>query len=75
MDYIHKPVPRHQTDTHSVTIGPVQPALYATLEVHPVKTIQDNMAVHGERQQLQQMSVLYGSHLPMRFVMERNILS
>ncbi len=29
----------------------------------------------GERQALQQMSVLYGSHMPMRFVMERSILS
>ena len=39
MDYLHKHVPRHQTDTQSLTVGPVQPALYANLEVHPVKAI------------------------------------
>ena len=75
MDYVHKSVPKHQIDSHSLTQGPVQPALYKTMEIHPVKTIQDNARVHAERQQLQQMSVLYGSHLPMRFVMERSILA
>ncbi|TNV75290.1 hypothetical protein FGO68_gene70 [Halteria grandinella] len=75
MDYVHKPMPRHQHETQSLTVGPVQPALYAQLEVHPVKTIQDNARIQGERQHLQQMSVLYGSHLPMRFVIERNILA
>ena len=75
MDYLHKHVPRHQTETQSLTVGPQQPALYANIEVHPVKTIQDNSMVHAERQQLQQLSVLYGSHMPMRMVMERNILS
>ncbi len=29
----------------------------------------------GEAQALQQMSMLYGAHMPMRFVMERSILS
>ena len=33
------------------------------------------MLVNAERQELQQLSVLYGSHLPMRFVIERNILA
>lgn len=75
MEYVHKPVPRHQSESQCLTVGPQQPFTYATLEVHPVKTIIDNSLVHGERQQLQQMSVLYGSHLPMRFVMERSILS
>ena len=75
MDYMHKHVPRHQSTTESLTVGPQQPALYANMEIHPVKTIQDNAAVMGERQALQQMSVLYGSHMPMRFVMERSILS
>ena len=42
MDYLHKHVPRHQIETQSLTVGPKQPALYATMEVHPVKTIQDN---------------------------------
>ena len=75
MDYMHKHVPKHQIESESITVGPVQPALYANLEVHPVKTIQENNAVHSEKQNLQQLSVLYGSHMPMRFVMERNILA
>ena len=75
MDYLHKHVPRHQIETQSLTVGPQQPALYATMEVHPVKTIQDNALLHAERQQLQQLSVLYGSHLPMRMVMERSMLA
>ena len=33
------------------------------------------MRVHGERQALQQLSVLYGSHMAMRVVMDRTILS
>ena len=37
--------------------------------------MQDNILVNGERQELQKMSVLYGSHLPMRYVIERSILS
>ena len=75
MDYVHKHVAKHQIDTQSLTVGPQQPALYANMEVHPVKTIQDNHMIHAEKQNLQQLSVLYGSHMPMRFVMERNILS
>ena len=39
MDYVHKHVPRHQIQTQSLTVGPQQPALYANMEVHPVKTI------------------------------------
>jgi hypothetical protein len=49
--------------------------MYSTLEVHPTKTMQDNAVIQGEKQQLQQLSVLYGSHMPMRFVIERNILA
>lgn len=33
------------------------------------------MFINAERQNLQQLSVLYGSHMPMRFVIERNILA
>lgn len=75
MDYIHKPVDRHQIDSQSLTVGPRQPALYANMEVHPVKTIQENLFVQSERQNLQQMSVLYGSHMPMRVVLERSMLA
>jgi hypothetical protein len=75
MDYVHKHLPKHASTSESLTVGPQQQAVYANLEVHPVKTMQDNILVNGERQELQKMSVLYGSHLPMRFVIERSILA
>ncbi len=75
MDYIHKQVPKFQSESQSLTVGPTQSALYKNMEVHPTKTMQDNMFINAERQNLQQTSVLYGSHMPMRFVIERNILA
>jgi hypothetical protein len=75
MNYTHKAVPRFQCATDSLTVGPQQSAIYENLELHPTKTMQDNLIVNAERQNLQQMSVLYGSHLPMRFVIERNMLA
>lgn len=75
MDYVHQAVPKHATESKSLTQGPQTPALYENMEVHPTKIMQDNIIVNGERQQLQQMSVLYGSHMPMRYVMERSILA
>ncbi len=75
MDYVHSHLPRHVSESHALTEGPQQPALYANMELHPTKIMQDNIAVNGERQQMQQLSVLYGSHLPMRHVIEANILA
>ena len=49
MEYVHKPVPKHQSESQCLTVGPQQPAVYANLEVHPVKTIQENAMVQGER--------------------------
>ena len=43
MDYIHRPIGRFASDSQSLTVGPQQPALYANLEVHPCKTMQDNI--------------------------------
>ena len=66
MDHLHAHLPRHQSTTQSLTVGPTQPVLYANLEVHPAKTMQDNAFVNAEKQQLQQLSVLHGSHFAMR---------
>ena len=49
MDYVHKHLPKFQAETQSLTVGPKQPALYENMEVHPVKTIQENALLHGER--------------------------
>jgi hypothetical protein len=75
MEYVHKHLPKHQTESSSITGTGTQAAIYANMELHPTKTMQDNYLVDAERQQLAQMSVLYGSHMPMRFVIERNILA
>lgn len=75
MDHLHAHLPKHQSATQSLTVGPVQPVLYANLEVHPAKSMQDNGVLNAEKQQMQQLSVLYGSHFPMRMVIERNLLA
>lgn len=49
MDHVHKHQPKYQNETESLTVGPVQPALYKNLEVHPVKTIQENLLVNAEK--------------------------
>ena len=74
-DYQHKGLPKFQAETGSLTRGPPQPALYANLPLHPTKAIQDSMLIDRERKQLQEMSVLYGSHMAMRHVIEASILS
>ena len=74
-DYQHKGLPKFQAETGSLTRGPAQPALYANLPLHPTKAIQDSMLIDRERKQLQEMSVLYGSHMAMRHVIEASILS
>ena len=42
VDYTHKSLPRFQSQSQSLTLGPQQPALYQNMEVHPTKTMQDN---------------------------------
>ena len=75
MDYVHKSLPKFQSESQALTVGPQQPVLYQNLELHPTKPMQDNMLANGERNHLQQMSVLYGSHLPMRYVIESSIMA
>ena len=74
-DYQHQGVPRYQATTGCLTRGPAQPALYANLPLHPTKAMQDNMLVDRERKNLQDMSMLYGSHMAMRHVIEASLLS
>jgi hypothetical protein len=52
MDYIHKPTSKFQSETASVTVGPIQPVLYQNLELHPTKLMQENMLMNAEKQQL-----------------------
>ena len=47
--------------------------MYENITVHPTKAMQDNMAADGERKQLQQLSVMYGSHFAMRRVLDASL--
>ena len=49
--------------------------MYANQPLHPTKVMQDNALVNRERKYLQEMSVLYGSHMPMRHVLDASILA
>ena len=73
--YEHKGVPRFASETQGLTKGPEQPALYANLSLHPTQKMQERCLVDGERKKLQEMSVLYGSHMAMRRVIEGSMLS
>ena len=74
-DYKHQGLSKFQADTGCLTKGPAQSALYANQSLHPTKTMQDNLFMDGERKKLQQMSVLYGSHMAERHVIEATMLS
>ncbi len=75
MDHLHEHLPKHQSSSQSLTVGPAPANIYKNIELHPTHTMQERIIIDGERQQLQQLSVLYGSHMPMRMVIERNILA
>ena len=75
MDYKHQGAPQFSSQAGLLTKGPSQPALYANQKLHPTKQMQENMHIDGERKHLQEMSVLYGSHMPMRHVIEANIMA
>lgn len=73
MNHVHQHMPHFQSETRSLTEGPVQPLLYKNLEAHPAQKLQERQLQAGERQQLQQMSVLYGSHMAMRHVIDASM--
>ena len=49
------------------------PALYANMQVHPTEKMGAGAFEDTERRKLQQMSIMHGSHLAMRTMIERNI--
>ena len=73
-DYKHQGVQKYQAESGVLTKGPQQSALYANQTLHPTKVMQDNALLHGERKRLQEMSILCGSHMAMRHVVEAQIL-
>ena len=72
MDFQHKGMPQTATE---LGMHPQQPALYANTEGHPTEKMGANAIADQERRNLQQLSVLYGSHMAMRTVIDRNIFA
>ena len=75
MNLEHKGVPKFQAESASLTKGPTQSALYANQKLHPTKEMQDNALLNREKKHLQEMSVMFGSHMAMRHVIEASMLS
>lgn len=76
MDYKHIGLTQTASESQSLTKGQQVPALYANMERHPTEKVGSQaFAINQERKVLQQMSVMYGSHMAMRTVFERSIMS
>lgn len=76
MDYKHIGLTQTASESQALLLGPQQPALYANTQRHPTEKVGTQaFAIDAERRELQQMSVMYGSHMPMRAVIERNIMA
>ena len=52
MNYHHKGFPDNQAETMTLVNGLPKSAMYANMQVHPTKVMQDNMLADGERKQL-----------------------
>ncbi len=50
-------------------------SIYKQVELHPTHRMQENALQNQQRKMLQEMSVQYGSHLAMRYVMDATIFS
>ena len=76
MDYPHVGLTQTVSENQPLTRGERQAALYATMERHPTEKVGSaEFRANQERKELQRISVLYGSHMAARIVMERNIMS
>ena len=76
MDFKHIGLTKTASELQPLTVGPQVQAKYQTMERHPTETIGSAaFAVNQERRALQQMSVMYGSHMAMRTVIERSIMA
>ena len=75
MDYKHIGLPKWASETSALSHGPQVPAMYANAERHPTEKMGTAAFVEKERRYLQQLSVMYGSHMAQRVVMDRNILA
>ena len=76
MNYQHVGITKTATESFNVLHGERPAAIYANLQRHPTEKVGSaQFAANEERRELQEMSILYGSHMPMRAVVERSIMA
>ena len=76
MNYQHTGLTKTVSELQPLTRGEQTPALYANMERHPTEKVgSQEFAVNQERQNLQRLSVMYGSHMAQRTVLDRTIFS
>ena len=76
MDYQHIGLPQTASELQTLTKGAKVPALYANMERHPTEKVGSaEFAINQERKYLQQVSVMHGSHMAQRIVMERELMA
>ena len=73
MDIRHEGSTKFASETGCLTGNYKAPALYANMKAHPAEKMGAGAFEDRERRALQQQSVLFGSHMAMRTVIERNI--
>ena len=74
MDHKHQGFTQFASENKSLNEMP-QSAMYANMERHPTEKMGSNAFADNERRHLQHLSVMYGSHMAQRVVIERNILA
>lgn len=75
MDYKHTGLTHTASELQPLTKGQT-PALFANMQRHPTEKVGSaEYAINQERRALQQMSVMHGSHMAMRTVIERSIMA
>ena len=74
MDLKHQGFPQFASEGKNLN-EIAQPAMYANMERHPTEKMGSNAFADRERRHLQHLSVMYGSHMAQRVVMDRNILA
>merc|ERR1712228_697339 len=74
MNYKHQGFPKYASEQEKIN-ELQQPAMYANMERHPTEKMGTNAMVDKERRHLQHLSVMYGSHMAQRVVMDRTILA
>lgn len=75
MEYKHQGLTKFASDNQPLTTvnASAPSALYANIQKHPTEKMGTAALVQQERRYLQQLSVMYGSHMAERAVVERSM--